>query len=329
MIGPGPTQASRPAPHDAASPGAASAATRNGAVDALRLAAAVVIVLFHADAPGGSWMSAAMGVFTALLTYYVANGARDGLPALGAIRARAGRLLLPFLLWFAISVALLTADALVGGQDPWGDLRRWLPWTGTMGQLWFLPWAFVVSLVVMALHPLARRAHGGAALGLIAAVAALIHVVDAEGTLRPWSNGTAVLLAYLPAAGFGWAIALQRTRPGRLVAFALLSILLGLLAREWAFQRQLIVGVPLVVAALLAGPVLRGLPLWVADLAMGIYLVHIAVIAIALRFLPDATTRLDLALVTLAVSAVATLMARRTAVGRVLVGAAPVRPNRL
>lgn len=63
---------------------------RNASLDVLRLAAAFVIVLFHAKSPGGQLMPAAMAIFAALLGYFALAGRSDQSLATLAANARTG-----------------------------------------------------------------------------------------------------------------------------------------------------------------------------------------------------------------------------------------------
>lgn len=258
-------------------------AVRNAGLDLLRLAAALVIVLFHAHAPGGALMPAALGLFAAMLGLFAAEGAADFAPL---ARRRAGRLLRPFAIWAAFYAALRLADAVAAHQPLLPTLTEWLPPRGSMGPLWFLPFAFAASLGAAA----ARRAlpalnRPGVALPVAAAFAALW--LPLLAALAP-PEGIMVFLAYLPALGFGLALAAAGSAPGWLAATALTATVVGLAhaAAGIPGAQQLWLAVPLVALALLRP--LPGSPATAraAELSMAVYLLHVFVLAVLLRVTP-------------------------------------------
>ena len=93
-------------------PSPARTGGRNGTVDLVRLLAAAVIVLFHAHAPAGVFMTPAVAAFAAILAYNACKGSASG-PAVLARRAR--RDLQPFAVWLAIFMALRVGGAIHSG----------------------------------------------------------------------------------------------------------------------------------------------------------------------------------------------------------------------
>lgn len=290
-------------------------AERNAGLDLLRLAAALVIVLFHAKAPGGGLMPAALGVFAALLGLLAMAGAgRGGFDAL--IRRRAGRLLRPFLLWAAFYLGLRLVDAVAAHEPVLPTLADWFPPAGTMGPLWFLPFAFLASLAVAAL----RRAWPATARPLVAVVLAAVVTVLWFFLLDLASlpPGIQVFLDYVPALAFGMALAAAGAEPFWLGLTALAAATLGLGAEAAGIAggQQLYVAVPLIAVALLRPVPGTGATRVAADLSMAVYLLHVFVLAVLLRVAPFDLGSLALGLAGFAATAVIGLGLLRTPLGR-------------
>jgi hypothetical protein len=292
-------------------------AGRNAALDLLRLAAALVIVLFHAKSPGAGWMPAAMGLFTALMACLARTG-RVGGSVGAAARRRPGRLLRPFAIWAAIYFGLRLADAVAAHQPLGATAAGWFPPQGTMGALWFLPFAFAASLALLALH---RRVPGiaapGVALPLAAAGSALWLLILDRTDPAP---GIAVFLAYEPALFFGVALASAAASPGWLGLTGAASLAVGLLLRAADVDGtdQLVLSVPLLAAALAFGPPGTRATRAAADLSMAVYLVHVAVLALMLRTLPFPLGSVELGAAGFVVSVLLGRALLRSRLGRLL-----------
>jgi surface polysaccharide O-acyltransferase-like enzyme len=260
---------------------------RNGSTDALRFAAALVIVLFHAKLPVGGAMAAAMGVFTTLLACHAAAG--HGSVA-QVLRSRFDRMIRPFAVWAAIYAALRMADAIASGRPVMPDLLAWLPPHGTMGQLWYLPFAFAVCVGIALLRRIAGPSPGPILSAGFAVVGSLLWVRITGFLSLP--AGLQVLVNFLPSVLFGIALASMPRQRGMMALLSLAAVATGLamLYLGAPVSEQLWIGVPLTIAAQLrpvaATPLLRR----ASDLSMTIYLVHPLVIAVLLRL-----TALDLA----------------------------------
>lgn len=292
-------------------------AGRNAGLDLLRLAAALVIVLFHAKAPGGALMPAALGIFAATLGLLAMAGAdRGGFDSL--VRRRAGRLLRPFLLWAAVYLGLRLADAAATHEPLLPAIAGWFPPAGTMGPLWFLPFAFAASLSLLALR---RRVPGIATprlvLPLATAGSALWLVILDRSDPAP---GIAVFLAYEPALFFGVALAGAAASPVWLGLSGAAALGLGLILRAWGTggTEQLVLSVPLLAAALAFGPPGTRATRAAADLSMAVYLLHVAVLAVMLRTLPFPLGSMELGAAGFAVSALLGRALLRSGLGRLV-----------
>jgi hypothetical protein len=255
-----------------------------GVADVLRLGAACVIVLFHAGLPVGGAMTAALGVFTALVV--VTATAAPPQPLGHTIRRRARRLLRPFALWGGMLLLLRLADAALSGLDIGAELRGFVPPEGTFAQLWFLPFAFALSLAVAALRPHAAAAPPPAvAIGLAALVSVAWIATLAQS---PMPEGLRVFFNFVPAAAFGLVLAALRHSRAALAAAGLAAAGLGLWlgAQGLPETEQLTLGIPLVALALIAPRPRSVFTRLASELSMAVYLCHVVLIAVLFRLLP-------------------------------------------
>lgn len=298
----------RPLPH------AGEAPRRLAAPTYLRLAAAGVIVLFHSHAPGGEHVRTAVAVFMAFLGCFAVRLA--GLPPGEVARRRADRLLRPFAIWATVAVLLRLGDELVSGGDPAASLLRWLPPEGTMSQLWFLPFAFVATLAIRALAGAIDLGRPAVALPLAAAAAALVLPLEQRLGLAP---GLAVYVTYLPALFLGIGLAGLLGRPGPLVLLAAASLAaawLADLALPGHGTLRLAAGVALAALSLALPARAGGTARLVGALSVALYLVHCAVLPVALRLLPWPQGSAALGLAVILASAVGGLVLLRLPYGR-------------
>ena len=137
-----------------------AAPLRNASFDYARLIAVIGIIWFHTHAPYGNIGYSGLSVFLMLLVFFAVpqikhlRPARHRAPAfLRYATTRGQRLLVPWLVACALYGSLKLADVSRGA--PWAsefDSTMWL--TGTALHLWFLPFAFLICLM---LWPLGRR----------------------------------------------------------------------------------------------------------------------------------------------------------------------------
>jgi hypothetical protein len=116
-------------------------------LDALRLCASLAVVHHHLR--GGYVFGVAFGVplFLVIMLALGARGsAREGLGEYA--RRKAAYLLVPWLRWSLVYVALAVTIALVRGEDPTAGLEPRMIFYGGHGALWFLPFAMLALLVV-------------------------------------------------------------------------------------------------------------------------------------------------------------------------------------
>jgi hypothetical protein len=196
---------------------------------------------------------------------------------------RAGRLLVPWLFWSAVYGAVLLAQAF-WHREPLSSLFP-LPMLimGTSLHLWYLPFAFLASLVAA----LACQALAGLSPRTVAAIGALgggcVILAGSSCPALPaplgqWLFGSAAIPLGLAIGSTARGVASERANQrADLLAIAAVVIIFALIASQLGPSDTALpygVGVPLVCAALVWKPRLPGSILALTPLAMGIYVLH-------------------------------------------------------
>jgi len=257
----------------------------NPTVDYLRMIAAILIVLFHSGGPAGRFSVAAVGVFAFFFAFFTLRSVRAAATD-RPIRDRARRLLRPWLMWSLLYATLILAGALTSDQSVSAAFADWLPPHATQYQLWFLPWAFVVALVLTCAAPLIPDRPGIGATSLLlcggAFLTALSLFVAARAGLPDFF---ALWVLYTPSAMVGALAYSLRWSAMGLTILAGGSVAIALILQDVGLHgtQQLLLGVPAALLALcLRAPASR----WsrhMGKMSMDVYLVHAAVIAILVR----------------------------------------------
>ncbi len=257
----------------------------NPTVDYARFFAAAVIILFHAGAPGHVFGEAAVAFFTiAMCMFGLRSAEKTKNQALPALRKRAIRLLHPWLVWSAVYLAAKTAQAIISGQPVMGELHAWLPPTGSQSQLWYLPFAVVVTVFLAALTQICEIAIQSRKNWLLAIMACalcsapLLHIYTYADL--PLFFGLCVL--YTPSVFMGVLFYAVRNDVEWIIKQALLLTGFGLVLKTLGLlgTQQLIIGAPITALVLLVKTPAFSFTKLLGDYAMNMYLVHILVISI-------------------------------------------------
>jgi hypothetical protein len=230
---------------------------RNGLVDYGRFFAALGIVWFHTQVLGDRIAYMALPFFLVLLS----------MPSGADLATRARRLLVPFAIWSVIFAVVHVVFALKYRAAPFG----WWEWhmllTGTWIHLWFLPFAFLATLLAPWFqHPLASL---GAA--LLAATLFALYGTPAAVPFGQWSFGLIPVLVGLGFFAWGWRLA---------VTILIGSFLILHFGRPSPDNLTILVGTGL--ALLILSFRLPATPVsdWCARLSVWIYLAHPLVIIV-------------------------------------------------
>lgn len=246
-------------------------------IEWLRVLACLGIVWYHARGPGEEFALAGLIVFV-MLSVVLVHPREE--PLKDRLRARAERLLLPWIFWWGVYAVM---DVVTGRAGRW-TTAEWpvLLLAGPSIHLWYLPFTFFVLLAMDAWH---RCFPGGAPvwaglLGVFTATALLL--LATQGVLMPVSleYPFAQYLQVLPAVLVGLFLRRWNTQPPWARWLALVWVLLGLWGlashpvqgMSWPY----LIGFPL--GLLLLRPGVRYRVPWSAAplsrATLGIYLVH-------------------------------------------------------
>lgn len=257
--------------------------SRNAVIDYARFGAAVGIVLFHSGAPGAAIGLAGLQFFLMLLVVLMVPAA-NAMPFGDFARARALRLLVPWAGWSALYGALKLADAVASGGAIADEFPTYVWLTGTEVHLWFLPFAFLSSLI---LYPIVRLRPDLPAFlwltaGMILPALLLLGLHQSQSLPIPLAQwvyaGPATLL------GLAFGLAANRIPWLLLAAGALGATMAAALAVGWhqGVLQLAIAGGALTICLLWYRPA-TPCSGWAAQLSLGIYLVHPLIGALLMR----------------------------------------------
>lgn len=287
---------------------------RNLGIEGLRFVAALGIVWFHMQAPGQPFAYAALAVFLVLTADLSAGSLERGGTA-AFLRGRVTRVLVPWLAWSGFYLALLIARG-ADLPDFAGDWRAVL--IGPEIHLWFLPFVFLASVLVLAAQAWVSFARSLTVV-LVAAVAGAALSLVAHN----WAN--------LPEPFAQWSFALPPFLLGLVMAHARRS------GQDWAEPAFMfaVLGIALAAGAtegvlqlLIAWPVLWlvwRLPVraaWLAPLgalSFGIYLIHPFFALVMFKFAPALEATLPGVVLVFAASALTVAILQRIPLLRRLV----------
>lgn len=274
------------------------APTRNASFDYVRLIAVIGIIWFHAHAPLGDIGYSGLSYFLILLVFLAVpkirqiRQTRHRAPAFlryAAIRGR--RLIVPWLAASALYGGLKLAE--VSRGSPWaGEFNTTMWLTGPAPHLWFLPFAFVICLLLWPLGrwmPVMKRS---VQLHLCMTLMCLSLTALAMWQLASWPSPVAEWAYALPAVFLGAALALTGGGILRMIGVAALFFCMALSA-NWTIG---LLQLGIATTALIICQMIRLRPTRLSDFAartsLGIYLIHPAVAAVVMRshLIPDHST---------------------------------------
>jgi peptidoglycan/LPS O-acetylase OafA/YrhL len=251
------------------------ASTRNGFLDSLRFVAAIGIVLFHLELPGGSIGLSALDFFAAILCYFAAlhkgeNGFEYQVNRLNQ------RIAWPWMAWSAIYLLAKLVDAHQAGVPYSSEFEHYMWWTGPSLHLWFLPFAFTMGLVITQLAaPIRISTPFYVALIACLVLLCLVCGYSVKNNLvgAPWIQW----LSVLPASLLGICLAATERRIERTIALLAAVVIAGLIAHGLgysSFALQFVIGGLVSILAVQWNPGSNRFTIWLGAVSMGIYLAH-------------------------------------------------------
>jgi peptidoglycan/LPS O-acetylase OafA/YrhL len=251
------------------------ASQRNGFLDSLRFLAALGIVLFHLEMPGQSIGLSALSFFTAILCYFAAQYSGDT-SLEHQINRMNHRIMWPWLVWSVIYLTAKLLDAQLSGHSYSSELEHYMWWTGPALHLWYLPFAFTISLLITQL--IAPINASTLLYGLLISTLIFLCMACGFGIYNdligiPWVQW----LSVLPAALVGITLAAANRSTARtlvLVAAIVAGALIAYSLEYRSLALQLSVGGLVAMLAVLWNPGSNRLTFWLGTVSLGIYLSH-------------------------------------------------------
>lgn len=286
----------------------------NATVDFARLIAAFGIVLFHSHAPGAAIGYAGLPFFLILLAPFgLSQRTPDPSSLSRHARARAERLLLPWVGWSLIYGGVKLAEVFLARKPLSSEFAFWMLATGPALHLWFLPFAFLASIVTWFIAALSRKT------GLQSfAVPVAIAATGAAALLvygLPYQSYPPPLTQYifaLPSFFLGIAFAFQRNTRWSVLCMALLSLAIWRMGFPGGGLQLLIAGWVVLLCFSVFSPATR-LSARAASLSLSVYLLHPLVLAISARAFPLPAKGLEIALVTIVLTTLMSVALHRVA----------------
>lgn len=253
-------------------------------LDALRVLASVAIVRHHMRGDFLFGVGFGLPLFLVIL-FALATSSRRPEPLARFVRRKSSYLLVPWVRWSLIYVALLVLAEAVRGRPPADRLHTVMFWTGGHSSLWFLPFAAVALVPARALALGVRRRRAttvvlAAAVAGVAANTASPLLMDSGLPDVPWR----LWLRFTPAIAWGLALgtSLRARDDGerrRLLAAVAFLALLGWIASPLRdhpgdLPRRFAVAVPLACAGLAWRPPVPGAVRGLGTVTFGIYVSH-------------------------------------------------------
>ncbi len=253
-------------------------------LDLLRILASVAVVRHHMRADFMLGVGFGLPLFLMLLFGLSSSTTRPE-PLLRFACGKAQHLLVPWLRWSAIYLAVMVLSDAARGREPFGRFELSMLWYGGHASLWFLPFAAVALIVLRLVQrvavrlPVAAVVLGAALLGGLwgEATTHLLRLDWPDMPVRAWLR---------VSPGLFWGLCLGQSLRARtlgqrrtlLFGVGLFAVAFALGAPSGGNQDALAlryaVAVPLACAGFAASPRVPAMARAVAGLCFGIYLVH-------------------------------------------------------
>jgi hypothetical protein len=258
---------------------------RNGHLDYAKLLAACGILWFHTGAPGASYGYAGLGFFFIVLVLFTVPGAL-GLRPVDFAKHRALRLLVPWVICCFLYSGVKLIEVLSTPRTFADEFAAWMVFTGPALHLWFLPFAFVVSLFIYPFIRYATAAYQIAryplafCFGMLTLISLSLPLP--QGT--PWAQWTYAL----PSICFGLFVVFSGANTlqilGTAAGFGVVSLAAG-----WPGAPQLLLAIALLLWAFTIPFQATALSAKAARVALLVYLLHPFIAALLRRMttVPD------------------------------------------
>lgn len=248
---------------------------RNGLLDVLRFVAALGIVFFHLKVPGSILGLSALSFFTVVMCYFAASSTTEE-SFQGIFKKLTVRLCWPWLIWSAIYILAKLTNAFVDSASYRSEFESWMWWTGPSMHLWFLPFAFTVSLLIyqlLAPIQLSDRMYWGFAAAIVPLCLICFFVVELKFLNIPWVQWVSVL----PAAAVGLALAAARNQTNRIIAL-MIAISIAFYGTQLdhlqLLSLQFYLGTLLAIFGTMLNLRSTRFTSWLGSISLGVYLAH-------------------------------------------------------
>lgn len=265
----------------------------NAVIDILRLCAVFPVVQVHAYAPLGFLNIAGVGFFAISMTWFILQKINHiSLERSQVVIQRLNRLMVPFFIWFFLYLVLKILDAVYNNEDPLEQFLAWIPPQGHFAQLWYLPWAALVSVALIFLFSKERLEylekfslkHN---FYFLIFCLLLITFITFGGYGRIDVKIADLFLMYIPSVICGICLFAVRSSTRIFILSGVIFSISGALI--WALGypggQQLAIATPLLVIGIMIPFSLGKFGSKISQLSFDIYLCHLLVIAISSKAL--------------------------------------------
>ncbi|MBE7636413.1 acyltransferase family protein [Sneathiella sp. P13V-1] len=272
---------------------------RNLNIELARFVGAIGILWFHAQAPGDFIGYAALQTFTALTIYFsLVSGEKLKLGEF--IFNRFNRIVLPWIAWSIVyAFGLIIIKAIEG--KALNFFEPWMLLTGPAIHLWFLPYAFCCSILMKVFNDIVNLKSGNNTILIMAilTVGALASLIAFN--ISKFSIPTPYIqwLAVLPSTITGLALYFVRNNRKLLALLFYVQVPICFIALLFGsgLILQYYVGIAVIALCFLLPDIKFSQSGTLSNLALGIYLIHPAVIWVISKSLGEFSSNLIIAVV--------------------------------